>query len=153
MIERFRVIFLLEKRLIAESEKIANISSPIYVKIKILNFSVSLVHIWSDINIICDWCHVVSELSTVTINNEHNSYDYAYKCSCLDHSGCLFTMGRRRRKCNPQDPLLATIKRCKLTWFGYVTRHSSFSKTIMQGTADERRKLRRQWKNWSENVK
>ena len=32
-----------------------------------------------------------------------------------------------------QEPLLATVKRRKLAWFGHVTRHDSLSKTILQG--------------------
>ena len=32
----------------------------------------------------------------------------------------------------PHEPLLATVKRQKLAWFGHVTRHDSFSKTVLQ---------------------
>ena len=35
-----------------------------------------------------------------------------------------------------QEPLLATAKRRKLSWFGHVTRHDSLSKTIPRGTLD-----------------
>ena len=33
---------------------------------------------------------------------------------------------------DPQEPLLATVKRRKLAWFEHVTRHDSLSKTIFQ---------------------
>ena len=33
----------------------------------------------------------------------------------------------------PFEPLLTSVKRRKLAWFGRVTRHDSFSKTIPQG--------------------
>ena len=36
----------------------------------------------------------------------------------------------------PQKPLLATVKRRTLAWFGHVTRHDSLSKTILQGTSE-----------------
>ena len=36
----------------------------------------------------------------------------------------------------PQEPLLATVRRRKLAWFGHVTRHDSLSKTIIQGTME-----------------
>ena len=36
----------------------------------------------------------------------------------------------------PQEPLLATVKRRKLAWFGQVTRRDSLSKTILQGTLE-----------------
>ena len=35
-----------------------------------------------------------------------------------------------------QEPLLATVQRRKLAWFGRVTRHDSLSKTIIQGTLE-----------------
>ena len=33
----------------------------------------------------------------------------------------------------PQEPLLATVNRRKLAWFGHITRYGSVSKTILQG--------------------
>ena len=36
----------------------------------------------------------------------------------------------------PQEPLLATVKRLQLAWFGYVTRHDHFSKTIFHCTLE-----------------
>ena len=35
---------------------------------------------------------------------------------------------------DPQEPLLASVERRKLAWFGHVTRLDSPSKTILQGT-------------------
>ena len=34
------------------------------------------------------------------------------------------------------DPLLATVKRRKLTWFWHVTRYDSLSKSVLQGTLE-----------------
>ena len=53
----------------------------------------------------------------------------------------------------PQEPLLGTVKRRKLIWFGHVTRHNSLSKTIMQGTVAGGRKRGRQKKSWADNIK
>ena len=36
-----------------------------------------------------------------------------------------------------QKPLLATVKRRKLAWFGHVTCHDSLSKTILHGTVGD----------------
>ena len=47
---------------------------------------------------------------------------------------------------SPQEPLLATVKRRKLEWFGHVTRHDSLYKTILQGTLEGGRRLGRQRK-------
>ena len=38
---------------------------------------------------------------------------------------------------SPQEPLLATVKRRKLAWFGYVTRHVDLSKAIFQDTSED----------------
>lgn len=53
----------------------------------------------------------------------------------------------------PQEPLLATVKRRKLTWFGHAIRHDSLSNTIIQGTIEGCRKRGRQRKRWSDNIK
>ena len=53
----------------------------------------------------------------------------------------------------PQEPLLAKIKRRKLTWFGHVTRHNTLPKTILQGTLEGGRKRGRQQKSWFVNIK
>ena len=53
----------------------------------------------------------------------------------------------------PQEPLLATVKRWKLAWFGHVTCPDSLSKTILQGTLEGRRCHGRQGKCWMDNIK
>ena len=53
----------------------------------------------------------------------------------------------------PQEPLLAVVKRRKLTWFGHVTRHDSLAKTILQGTVEGGRRRGRPRKSWAEDVK
>ena len=53
----------------------------------------------------------------------------------------------------PQGPLTATVKRRELAWLGYVTRHDSLSKTILQGTLGGGRRRGRQRKCWMDNIK
>ena len=53
----------------------------------------------------------------------------------------------------PQEPLLATVRRRKLAWFGHVMRHDTLSKAITQGTVEGGRRRGRQRKSRSENVK
>ena len=53
----------------------------------------------------------------------------------------------------PQEPLLAIVKRRKLTWYGHVTRHNTLPKTILQGTLEGGRKHGRQQKTWLDNIK
>ena len=51
-----------------------------------------------------------------------------------------------------QEPLLATIKRRKLAWFGHVTHHDSLSETIHQDTLEGGRRRGRQRKCWMDNI-
>ena len=44
----------------------------------------------------------------------------------------------------PQEPLLPTVNRRKLAWFGHVTRHDSLLETILQGTLEDGRRRGRQ---------
>ena len=53
----------------------------------------------------------------------------------------------------PQEPLLATVTRPKLAWFGHVTRHDSLSKTILQGTLEGGRRRGQQRQCWMDNIK
>ena len=48
---------------------------------------------------------------------------------------------------------LTSVKRCKLKWYGHVTRSSGLAKTILQGTAQEGRRRGRQRKWWEDNIK
>ena len=52
-----------------------------------------------------------------------------------------------------QEPLLETVKRHKLTWFGHVMRHDSLSKTILRGILEGGRRRARQRKCRIDNVK
>ena len=52
-----------------------------------------------------------------------------------------------------QEPLLATVKKRKLAWFGHVTRHDSRSQTILRGTLEGGRRRGRQRKCWLDNIK
>ena len=53
----------------------------------------------------------------------------------------------------PQEPLLATVKRRKLAWFGHITLHDSPSKTILQGILEDGRRRGRQRRCWMAHIK
>ena len=52
-----------------------------------------------------------------------------------------------------QKPLLATVRRRKLAWFGHVTSLGSPCKTNLQGTMEDGRRCGRQRKCWMDNIK
>ena len=53
----------------------------------------------------------------------------------------------------PHKDLLTVIKRCKLQWYGHVSRSSCLAKTILQGTVKGERRRGRQKKRWEDNIR
>ena len=63
-----------------------------------------------------------------------------------------YVMGLANDLAGPIEPVIITIKKRKLKWFGHVTRHQSLAKTIMQGWVSGSRKVGRQKKQWIDNI-
>ena len=74
------------------------------------------------------------------------------RVSYLEHKNNDWVRRKIKFLVRPQEPLLATVKRRKFTWFGHVTRHNSLSKTILQGTWEGGRRRGRQRKCWMHNI-
>ena len=72
--------------------------------------------------------------------------------SWRDHKTNDFVISQITSLAGPQEPLLATVKKRKLSWFGHVTRHNSLPKTILQGTLEGGRRRGRQAKSWLDNI-
>ena len=53
----------------------------------------------------------------------------------------------------PHEDLLTIIKRCKLQWYGHVSRSSGLTKTILQDTVKDGRRQGRQRKRWEDNIR
>ena len=53
----------------------------------------------------------------------------------------------------PHEDLLTIVKRCKLQWYGHVSRSSGLARTILQGTVKGRRRKGRQRKRWEDNIR
>ena len=51
------------------------------------------------------------------------------------------------------EDLLMIVKRCKLQWYGHVSRSSGLAKTILQGTVKGGRGQRRQRERWEDNIR
>ena len=84
---------------------------------------------------------------------ETKSFRKLLKISYRERRTNEFVIGEVTRLAGKQEPLLATVKRRKMIWFGHVNRHNTLSKTILQGTVEGRRKRGRQKKNWSSNIR
>ena len=53
----------------------------------------------------------------------------------------------------PHKDLLTIVKKCKLQWYGHVSRSSGQAKTILQGTMKEERRQGRQRKRLEDNIR
>ena len=53
----------------------------------------------------------------------------------------------------PHKDLLAIAKKCKLQWYGHVSRSLGLAKTTLQGTVKGGRRQGRQRKMWEDNVR
>ena len=53
----------------------------------------------------------------------------------------------------PHKDLLAIVKRCKMKWYGHVSRSSSLANTILQGTVKGGRRQGRQKKKLVDDIK
>ena len=45
------------------------------------------------------------------------------------------------------------VKRCKLQWYGHVSRSTGLAKTILQGTVKGERRQGRPRKRWEDNIR
>ena len=62
------------------------------------------------------------------------------KISYIDHITNISVMQAITEAAGLQEPLLATVKRRKLQWFGHTTRHNTLVKELLQGTVKGGRK-------------
>ena len=53
----------------------------------------------------------------------------------------------------PHEVLLTIVKRCKMQWYGHVSRLSGLAKAILQGTVKRGRRQGRQRKRWEYNIR
>ena len=100
------------------------------------------------------------EAWTLMAETERRIQAFEYKCwrkllgvSYREHKTNAFIRECIENLAGPQEPLLATIKRRKLSWFGHVNRHNNLPKTIMQGTVEGSRRRGRQRKSWFDNIR
>ena len=53
----------------------------------------------------------------------------------------------------PHENLLTIIKRCKLQWYGHVSRSSGLARITLQGTVKGGRRQGRQKKRWEDSIR
>ncbi len=84
---------------------------------------------------------------------EHKCFRKLLRISYTEHKTNEFVRQQVTTYVGSQEPFLAIIKRCKLTWYGHVTCHDSLAKIILQGQGTIQGTRSRQKKSWFDNVK
>ena len=53
----------------------------------------------------------------------------------------------------PHEDRLTVVKKCKLQWYGHVSRSSGLAQTVLQGTVKGRKRQGRQRKRLEDNIR
>ena len=81
---------------------------------------------------------------------EMRCYRKILRISYKDHVTYEEVRAKIQQAIRPHGDLLTILKRCKLQWYGHVSRSSGLAKTILQGTVKGRS---RQRKRWEDNIR
>ena len=73
--------------------------------------------------------------------------------SYKDHVTNKEVCAKIQQAIGPHEDLLMIVKRCKLQWYGHVSRSSGLAKFTLQGTVKGWRKQGGQGKKWEDNIK
>ena len=101
----------------------------------------------------CESWTLMAETTKRVQTFETKCFRRLLRISWKDHKMNKFVWDQVTRLAGPQEPLLAVVKRRKLSWFGHVTRHNTLPKTVLQGTLEGGRSRGRQPMSWMDNVK
>ena len=91
-------------------------------------------------------------MSTLTYPLQHISgkiLRISYKNHVTNEEVCA----KIQQAMGPPKDLLTIVKKCKLQWYGHVSRSSGQAKTILQGTMKEERRQGRQRKRLEDNIR
>ena len=78
------------------------------------------------------------------------------KVLCISYKDHVNNEGVRakiQQAIGSHEDLLIMVKRCKLQWYGHVSRSSGLAKTVLQGTVKGERRQGRQKKRWEDNIR
>ena len=81
-----------------------------------------------------------------------------YYCKILrisykDHVTNEEVRAKIQQAIGPHKDFLMIVKRCKLQWYGHVSRSSGLAKTILQGTVKGGRRQGSQRQRWEDNIR
>ena len=84
---------------------------------------------------------------------EMRCYRKILHISYKDHVTNEEVCAKVQKAIGPHEDLLTIVKRCKLQWYGHVSRSLHLAKIILQGTVKGGRRQGRQRKRWEDNIR
>ena len=101
----------------------------------------------------CESWTLTAELQRRIQAMEMRRYRKILHISYKDHVTNEEVCSKIQQAIGPHEDLLTIVRRCKLQWYGHVSRSSGLAKTILQGTVKGRRRLGGQRKRWEDSIK
>ena len=101
----------------------------------------------------CEAWTLTAELEKRIRTFENKCYRKILRVSYREHRTNEDILEEITARTGKQEPLLSTVKRRKLSWFGHTLRHDGLCKTVLQGTVEGQRKRGRPRKVWHDNIK
>ena len=80
-------------------------------------------------------------------------YRKILRVSYKDHATNKEVRAKIQQAIGPHEDLLTIVKKCKLKYYGHVSRSSGLAKTILRGTVKGRGRQGRQKKRWEDNIR
>ena len=101
----------------------------------------------------CESWTLTAELRRRTQAIEMRCYHKILRISYKDHVTNENIHSKIQQAIGPHKDLLTIIKRCKLRWYGHVSRSSGLAKNILQGSVKGGGRQGRQKKRWEDNIR
>ena len=101
----------------------------------------------------CETWTITADLQKRIQAMEMRCYRKILHISYKDHVSNEEVRNKIQQSIGHHEDLLTTVKKCKLRWYGHVTRSSGLAKTILQGTVRGGRRRGGQRKRWEDNIK
>ena len=100
----------------------------------------------------CESWTLTAELQRRILAMEMRCYRKILHISFKDHVTNEEVRAKIQQAIGPHEDL-TTVKRCKLNWYGHVSRSSGLVDTILQGTVKGGRRQGRQRKRWEDSIR
>ena len=84
---------------------------------------------------------------------EMSCYRKILRISYKDHVTNEEVRAKIQQAIGPHEDLLTIVKRCKLQWYGHVSRSSGLAKTVLRGTVKRGPRQGGQRKRWEDNIR